>query len=245
MITTINEFRKFYENNYPEGDFIKYNYNDTPDVEEYMNQAASAMGEMTDSLYWFETQELEELAGIVKDITGDESYDFDKVEAYSTKQGTVKIYITSDTGAYFIICNTNMNGKKIVDDQIVDIYQNDYSEVTPEDSNDFKGYGNGENGEDDVDPAGGTGLASHESKYPSKLHWSKKNKINEGAYKRHWEEIMNAIEAKLPLEYISGENHGTAIPVEYKDNIVSFNNGIHVIDSSVKTSINKLNDNNN
>lgn len=418
MITTINEFRKFYENNHPEGDFIKYDYNDTPDVEEIMNQAAQAMGEMTDSLFWMNTSEVEEIPFIIKDITGDTSYDFDKVDTYSTKQGAVKIYVTSDEGGYYIVCNTNMNGKKIVDDQIVDIYENDYSEVTPDDSNDFdfKGYGNGENGEDDVDPAGGTGLHSHESRkiveggsdgdfehnqdqiviasnlydegqvlfdqgnieaaeqkrqealkvgswlswtdtelppyakiqpkneshentvsglanklnvklgdsifalaminsdgdkgwyvtyadseedaesklknidndsfenqylgYSRKLNtsndqfmnydleeyltpnnqvtmtdyditkWSKtfaqqRNEkiVNEGAVKRHWEEIMSAIEAGTELEYKSGENFGRAIPIEYRDNIVSFHNGIHVIDMYVKTSVNNLNDN--
>ncbi len=454
MITTINAFRKLNENLYPEGDFIKYNYNDTPDVEEYMNQAAQAMGEMTDSLYWFETQELEEIPGIIKDITGDESYDFDKVVSYSTQQGTVKLYISSgDTGSYFIICNMNMNGKKIVDDQIVDIYKNDYSEVTPDDSNDFKGYGKGEH-EDDVDPAGGTGLHSHESrkvnenfnketdplciafkannidfsvspqgeiitsvefplgetdywfesvdttmtpkskgiytatqvshcaigeggdcdvdkniftgtveqavqliqhnlgiakqeydkipktemtpaqpettgpkivgkidlkddgkqrfkkkseslitsfekfkileniedkkiqkiknaiknktalkfkcgpanevgipthitddglvtfqlkgdKHPTKVKTKmveSYNLIIEGAVKRHWEEIMSAIEAGTELEYKSGENFGKAIPVKYENNVVSFNNGIHVIDMYVKTAVNNINE---
>lgn len=202
MITTINAFRKLNENLYPEGDFIKYNYNDTPDVEEYMNQAAQAMGEMTDSLYWMETQEVEEISGIMKDITGDESYDLDKVEAYSTKQGTVKIYIHSgDTGSYFIICNMNMNGKKIVDDQIVDIYQNDYSEVTPEDSNDpaFNG--------DDLDPAGGRGLASHESR-----------KIFEGGSDGDFEHNQNQIELASKL-YDEGQvlfNQGNIEAAEQK-----------------------------
>lgn len=403
MITTINEFRKLYENNYPEGDFIKYNYNDTPDVEEYMNQAASAMGEMTDSLYWFETQELEEIPGIMKDITGDESYDFDKVESYSTKQGTVKLYISSgDTGSYFIICNMNMNGKKIVDDQIVnsfDEFDNSQSEYL----GDLDNSQDERIGDDDIDPAGGRGLASHESRKTIKhnmittinqfkkinessdrpftpeeqeqifnicnnsdrysngeftapnefqfdfnigdamtqnvetyllvkksfgvelysmddnstvdpnittlqgfANWFNeteddsdmddyyeqnegksnfsrqllnikmtlqnlmkesegnsaviielnsaikqieklnvtifKNLVNEGAVKRHWEEINNAIQAKLPLKYKSGENFGEAVPTLYTNNVVTFDNGINVIDMYIQTEVNKINE---
>ena len=216
MITTINAFRKLNENLYPEGDFIKYNYNDTPDVEEYMNQAAQAMGEMTDSLYWMETQEVEEISGIMKDITGDESYDLDKVEAYSTKQGTVKIYIHSgDTGSYFIICNMNMNGKKIVDDQIVDLYENDYSEVTPEDSNDFKGYGKGENGEDDVDPSGGTGLASHESRLrPEAIdRLNAQKRINKKQLVSNFKLLTKSLFAtdKRPIEFTIDINGITAL----------------------------------
>jgi len=67
-------------------------------------------------------------------------------------------------------------------------------------------------------------------------------KIQEGGFKRHWEEIIAAIHAGLPLKYKSGENVGEAIPVEYKNNVVSFDNGIHVIDEYVYTNANPINE---
>jgi len=279
MITTINEFRKLYENKYPEGDFIKYNYNDTPDMEEVINQAASAMGEMTDSLYWMDVREPDELPGVMKDITGDETYDFDKVESYFTKQGAVKLYITNDTDAYYIICNTNMNGKTIVDDQIV----NSFDEFDNSQSEDLGDLDNSQDerafDDNDLDPAGGRGFHTHEGKSDfsrqllnitmtlqklmkqsegnsavvielnntikqvAKLNLTIfKNLVKEGAVKRHWEEINNAIQAKLPLKYKSGENFGEAVPTLYTNNVVTFDNGINVIDMYIQTEVNNINE---
>lgn len=147
----------------------------------------------------------------------------------------------------------------------------------------FELYEN-EDDDDDLDPAGGRGLHSHESrktnekkskssvikkliaagysqdtaedfadeyqqggvKLPKKakdiIDGKTSDKTNEGALKRHWEEITDAIAAHLPLKYKSGETFGEAIPIEYKNNVVTFDNGINVIDMYVNTTINNINE---
>lgn len=99
---------KLYEDfNGPTGDFVKYNYNDNPDVEEYVNKAASAMGDMPTNLYWFYVADPDtaNIKNVIKDITGSANFPMDEVFTHDGH----KLYVTGDDDAYYIVANSNLS----------------------------------------------------------------------------------------------------------------------------------------
>ena len=106
-----------------------------------------------------------------------------------------------------------------------------------------------DNGDNDLDPAGGYGLHSHESRKVNestnqtmitKINDFKNKMINEGALKRHWEEILSAVEGGTELSYLSNTDIHKSVPVAYYNNVVTFANGVNILDTNVETSVNKL-----